>query len=591
MKIKEVSKYILESVKKIGIFKSILIFLLNTIKIFIPLVLAYLLKNIVDSISIKAEIKDFIVLLTIVFFLFFIEKLITILNEVFTFSTNLLFENKIRKNNIEKITRLKYEHLENPYTYHLFSSANSSTNIHPLNIVARASNFFLSFFLLLLYFVIIFLFNPYLMILPVVFIVFDVFIKRKTEKMMFESNYNRKIIDLQNRVNYFGSLSNPVYYFENYTYNTSKLFKNKLNENNKKMFREKSKFLKKFLLFEIIEKLIYILIIYSNYTFIAYNTFNNEISIGNFIFYNSIIVLIFSLSLQGVDDYTFISGHLRIREMFNNYHNLSERKKVYGTNFNLNKKHTITFKNVSFKYPGGNDFVLKNVSFEIKPDEIVGIIGQNGCGKTTIIKLLCGLYEVNSGEIFIDNILINNIDQDSLSNVVNVMQQQIIKLSMTIKDYVTNGREFSEGKFINSLKTSGFYEDFIKNGYVTTTILGKQFNESGIELSTGQWQKLYMSRVLYNKKSINILDEPTSSMDAKSEDNFFTKISNIFNNQNLIFVSHRLSIVHLCDKIIFFDNDVVVFDTHESLLKNNDNYRLSYNAQKEMYYNETKNGN
>ena len=583
MKLKKVFTYVVETIKTIGKLKSILILILNLFKNFIPLFIAYLLKEVVNLIIDGSDLKNFVTILISLLLVFISEYLIYFLLEIINYRINIIVENQIRKNNVEKLTKLEYENFEDPKTYQLFSISNSGSNIHPVEIVNRATNLITSIIMIIAYLSILIKYNVYLIILPILFIIIDNIIKRKNEKMYFDSNYNSNVFNLQKRTNYFGSLSNRAYYLENYIFNISLLFKDKLNENNKKLVVEKNKFLKIYLLLGIIEKVIYISVIYLNYLYIARNTFDGYISIADFTYYNSIILSLFSIASRIVDDYTFMAGHLRFKKMNDDFKNLTEKNITSNNKINTIEKHTIEFKNVSFKYPNSDEYVLKNVNFIINKNDTVAIIGRNGCGKTTIVKLLCGLYYVDSGEILIDGININNIGQDNISEVVNVMQQQIPKISISIKDYIANGNNIDEDLFIESIKQSGFYDDYIKNDFSYDTILGREFDDKGIELSTGQWQKVYLSKIIYNKKSINIMDEPTSSIDVRSENNFFTKINRIFNNQNIIFISHRLSVVHLCNKIIYFDDNNIICGNHEELLNKSKKYREEYQIQKNLY--------
>ncbi|AOZ77334.1 ABC transporter ATP-binding protein [Clostridium pasteurianum] len=246
----------------------------------------------------------------------------------------------------------------------------------------------------------------------------------------------------------------------------------------------------------------------------------------------------------------------------------------------------IEFRNVSFKYSGANKYTLKNVSFKIKANENCAIVGLNGCGKTTVIKLLARLYEPTEGEIFIDGININEFRLESLYKCISVVFQDFMKYPFTVKENIGFGdiENLDDMDRIElSAKKANAYEFIQSLENKFDTRLEKLWS-NGVELSLGQWQKLAISRAFMSDSSILILDEPTASVDAETEYELFKNFKELVGNRTSILISHRFSTVRMADLIIVLNEGTVVEKgTHKSLLLKEGLYSKLYNMQAEGY--------
>jgi ABC-type multidrug transport system fused ATPase/permease subunit len=209
----------------------------------------------------------------------------------------------------------------------------------------------------------------------------------------------------------------------------------------------------------------------------------------------------------------------------------------------------VEFKNVSFAYPGGPK-VLDNITFTIDPRQNVALVGENGAGKSTIIKLLCRFYDPTEGEILVNGTNLKNLNLDNWYKFLGTLFQNFVEYHFSIKDNITLGKtgttNLSEMK--NAAKLSGA-ESFISElPKKFDSILGREF-EDGQELSTGQWQKLAIARAFYEQAPLLILDEPTSAIDAEAEFEIFNNLTREYKNKSLLLVSHRFSTVRNADKI------------------------------------------
>lgn len=252
-------------------------------------------------------------------------------------------------------------------------------------------------------------------------------------------------------------------------------------------------------------------------------------------------------------------------------------------------EHTIEFRDVSFKYPRADEYVLEHVNITIRPGEHLSIVGLNGAGKTTFIKLLCRLYDVTDGMILIDGRDIRDYSDDEYRKLFAVVFQDFKLFAFSLRDNIemgdTSRTDDCESHVTQALKLSGLYEDSQKLGNGIDTLLFKSFDEHGTELSGGQQQKAAISRALYRNAPVVILDEPTAALDPIAEYEIYKKFDTLVNNKSAIYISHRLSSCKFCDKIaVFAEKTIKEYGTHAELVKReNGIYAEMFNAQAQYY--------
>ncbi|MCK5347953.1 MAG: ABC transporter ATP-binding protein, partial [Desulfobacula sp.] len=238
-------------------------------------------------------------------------------------------------------------------------------------------------------------------------------------------------------------------------------------------------------------------------------------------------------------------------------------------------KQGISFHNVSFSYPLSDKKALEDITFSIKPGEVVALVGKNGAGKSTLTKLLCRLYDPESGTISIDGIDIRKFKIKDLQSKIGAMFQDFAKYHFTAQKniWIGNINTSSNSIKIPEAAKQADADDFIRKlpqGY--DTILGKMF-KSGQELSGGQWQKIALARAFMGDSELIILDEPASSLDADSEYEVFKNFKKLLKGKSAVLVSHRFSTVKMADKVIVIQNGKIVEQgPHSKLLKNNGPY-------------------
>lgn len=262
-----------------------------------------------------------------------------------------------------------------------------------------------------------------------------------------------------------------------------------------------------------------------------------------------------------------------------------------GTKEVLDGEHTIVFENVSFKYPRSDRYVLENINLTIRPGEHLAIVGLNGAGKTTFIKLLCRLYDVTEGRILIDGTDIREYSEDEYRKLFAVVFQDFKLFAFSLKENIEFSdaflldKEESERRAKEVLELSGLYEDASKLDKGIDTMIFKSFDEHGTELSGGQQQKTAISRALYKDAPIVILDEPTAALDPIAEYDIYKKFDTLVGGKSAIYISHRLSSCKFCDRIaVFADSTIKEYGTHEELVKMKGGvYATMFNTQAKYY--------
>ena len=249
--------------------------------------------------------------------------------------------------------------------------------------------------------------------------------------------------------------------------------------------------------------------------------------------------------------------------------------------------HTMELKNVSFRYPGAKRYVIKNLNLSFSSGDSVVLVGLNGAGKTTLIKLITRLYDVTEGEILLDGKNIKEYSPEEYYDLFGIIFQDFGKYAQTVSENIEFGdvsREHEREKVIEAA-TAGNANEFISRLPVKyDTPLTRMFEEDGIELSGGQWQKLSVARAFYKNSDILILDEPTASLDALAEEEIFGQFSRLSEGKISIFVSHRLSSAVTAGKIVVLDDgELVEVGTHEELMARGGKYYKLFSTQAHRY--------
>jgi ATP-binding cassette subfamily B protein len=327
---------------------------------------------------------------------------------------------------------------------------------------------------------------------------------------------------------------------------------------------------------------------YGTYAFAIHQTIAGVLSIGSLMFLagaiagaSSNIQAVFSTFSSIADQALFLTDLL---EFF------TVQPKVFSKPNALPAPRPIKagfeFKNVSFSYPGSSRLLLNNINFRLEPGERLALVGKNGQGKTTLVKLLTRLYDVSAGQILLDGVDLREYELEDLWKEVGVIFQDFMRYEMTTSENIAVGRiEQRNNPFrIRSAAMKSLAEEVIKKlpGRYNQ-LLGTRF-KGGVDLSGGEWQRLALARAYLRDAQLLILDEPTASLDARSEHEVFTRFAELTEGKMSLLISHRLSTVRMADRILVLENGSIAEQGHhDQLIKTGGSYAEMFELQAASY--------
>jgi ATP-binding cassette subfamily B protein len=327
---------------------------------------------------------------------------------------------------------------------------------------------------------------------------------------------------------------------------------------------------------------------YGSYAFVIYKTVTGVLDLGTFTFMTGAIALassniqaIFSTFSTIADQALFITDLL---EFFNVQPKVFSKPNALPAPRPIRKG--FEFQNVSFAYPGQTRLVLSDVSFRLEPSERLALVGENGQGKTTIVKLLTRLYDPTDGQILLDGIDLREYDVEDLWKEIGVIFQDFMRYDLTASENIAIGRIEDQGNIfrLRSAAQKSLAEQVIRKlpkGY--DQVLGRRF-EGGVDLSGGEWQKMALARAYLRDAQLLILDEPTAALDAKSEHEVFQRFAELTKGKMALLISHRFSTVKMADRILVLENGRIAEQGHhEQLLLNKGRYAEMFELQAASY--------
>lgn len=248
-------------------------------------------------------------------------------------------------------------------------------------------------------------------------------------------------------------------------------------------------------------------------------------------------------------------------------------------------EYQIEFKDVSFRYPGSGEYALKHLSMKLKIGEKLAIVGMNGSGKTTMIKLLCRLYDPEEGEILLNGVDIRKFKQEEYRKLFSVVFQDYILFPFKLSQNVAVDVEYDADKVAQCLKGAEFGDRLCTLEEGIETYLDKSYDDSGVEISGGEAQKIAIARAIYKEAPFILLDEPTAALDPLAEYEIYRNFDKIAGDKTAIYISHRLSSCRFCKKIaVFHEGELVQLGSHEELVKEKEGkYYEMWTAQAQYY--------
>lgn len=531
-----------------------------------------------------AEYTPFIVLFIL------LAILPPLLNNVFVYGyveprSQLILRTSFRGRMLQKIKKMKYEHFESEASMEIIDKAyygadNSARHMFPMYIVWTLSSIVASFGTLY------FLFTVKWWLLLTVLIPFflETYFSTKNNYNIYEEmdTYWNK----ERRYGILGGfLRSREFVKENKLFGSSDFlintYKSRLNARNKEYEGFYLKNLKRQFLKGNITKLAML----ANILILLVLFIDGQVNVGLFISLSlSIFEQLYSV-LGGSTIFFRASGfHIKFFDYYNKYFDLSEDEQ--GDIADIPKEFSIEFRDVWFKYPQTEKDVLKGMSFKIHHGEKVSVVGENGEGKSTMIKLLLGLFTPDKGEILINDNPLSSYSASTKTAMFGTVFQDFVRYSISAKENIIIGDlEFEhDDKAFADAMDKGKANSVIDNlPEKENTILGRDF-DGATDISGGQWQRIAIARAFMGNKPVLILDEPTSQLDPIAESNLYHEFFGMAKGKTSIFITHRLASTMITDKIfVISDGHITENGTHDELIKNDSLYAKMFESQKQWY--------
>lgn len=486
---------------------------------------------------------------------------------------------------LQKLKTMKYEHFENEASAEIIDKAynrieNSARHLWPMYFHWRGSALIASIGSLAYVFSI----KWWLLLTVLIPFILEACIASKTNYNIYAEleTYWKKERKYSTLGGYLRSrnFSRELKAYGNYDYLID-TYKNRLNERNRDYERYYFRNLRKILFGNNITKIGSI----ANVIILLVLFVNGQISVGLFIAMSG---LMFGQIYNHLDSFAgffkWSGHHVKTYEFVDRFFQLSDDSE--GTSTDLPVSYDIEFQNVWFRYPGTERDILKGLSFKIHSGEKVSLVGENGEGKSTIIKLLLGLYTPDKGHILIGGKNLTDFPMRERAKWFGTVFQDFPRYSMTLKENIGVGDidHISDGEKIKLAALKGkvhSFADKFDKGY--DTLLGRDF-EGGVDLSGGQWQRIAIARAFMGNKPILILDEPTAQLDPIAEADLYSELAAMVENKTAIFITHRLGSTMITDRIfVINDGQIAEAGTHDELMQASGIYCHMFNAQKQWY--------
>lgn len=322
------------------------------------------------------------------------------------------------------------------------------------------------------------------------------------------------------------------------------------------------------------------------YAYLTYLVCRGRLSVSDFIFYFGIITGFSNWIVQLVYNYSNIERCCNDCRGFRDFIESTEENKDKPS-VDFDNVNSIEFKNVNFTYPNAEKSTINNMSFKVNKDENIAIVGENGAGKTTAIKLLCGLYYPTEGDILINGKNSKSFSADSYFDLFSAVFQDYNFLPMTIAENICATSNYDKEKLNSAFKKAGITDKINALPDKEKSFMIKDVYKNAVDFSGGEKQKLLLAKAIYKNAPVLILDEPTAALDPISENELYLKYNEMTDNKISFFISHRLSSTRFCDKILFIKNGTIAESgTHEELMALKGAYYRMYQIQS-YYYQET----
>lgn len=486
----------------------------------------------------------------------------------------------------EKIMSVEYWHLEDPYYLDLKEKATFAMENQgaAANLIGNSVNFF-NHLLTVIGLVAIMMQLSWILVVSLLATVLIMLILQAVN-MSHQQKFFSEILPVNRKYGYYlGTVYDKSYHKDFRLFNMTEMVVETIDSYNKKTGDWFCKFYNKLGLFLGLFQVIMIFQTVFAYGFVGTQALDGNISIGDLTMYVSSAIN-FSSSIVNLGFALItIFQMLAYLDPFVEFMSIPDEAKQSGTE-PIEEIMSIRFENVTFSYPKTDKKVLDNISFEINQGEKVSIVGLNGAGKSTVVKLICRLYHPDSGTIYINDKDIFDYEHKSYLACIAAVFQDYKLFNFSIQENITCKPLGIDRDKVEKILDEVEMTDKIKslpNGI--DSLFGKEYDSEGVEFSGGQSQKIAIARALYKDASLLILDEPTSALDPIAEAEIYENFNNMVEDKTAIYISHRISSSVFCDRILVINKGVIeAYDSHKNLMKNTEGlYYKLFNSQAANY--------
>ncbi len=559
-----------------------------------PVLISLAGKELLNSLAkaYNGEITAFTVILSVLVLQFaylFINDVVGRVTSMIMRICNEVVANHIKLKIIEKSKEIDISRYDSPEFYAKMENANREAGTRPIAVLSSFFSIFSSLISIISFVAVLFAVSPWapfiMVIVAIPSTVVSFFFRRKNVDFMFRKSKERRQMSY-----YSETIVNKDLAKEIRIYGLADTFKDKY----KSVFSKYFKGLKRLILaeffFSFIIGMVSIAVNCLLFIYIARGVYEGVYQVGDYSLYtgalNTIsakIAAIITTTASIYEGTLFINNMIAFMKEESHIKPSVQPPRIPQRHV----AHEITLENVSFKYPGTEKYVLEDISLTISPGSTVVLVGLNGAGKTTLVKLLTRLYDPTDGRILLDGHDIREYDVKALYDMYGIIFQDYGKYAVSAEENIIFGdiaKPFNAAAAKEAAKRSGA-DEFIANlpdGYQTP--LMRYFEDNGIELSGGQWQKLAIARAFYGDSDILILDEPTASLDPLAEAEIFNRFDELRKDKTSVFVSHRLSSATTADCIIVLENGKLAeMGSHKELMACKGKYYELFSTQAKRY--------
>ena len=595
-------KSIKDYIIKLGfIFKEIFkagsgVFFLSIGSMFItgisPVVTIYLTAKLIEEVGQNVGNESSIVLVRLLIILLSMLAFIVIsfatesVKTIICAIAGLKLSHNIENLVADKFQSIKQERIDDPAFLDLHSNTLTKCGSEPLNLMEGLFGMVASLISLVGYAVIIIRLNLLAFLFIMVFTLPIIFYKRKFQGMMFRF-FSERTMQTRRIWYYLSLITDPMYAKEVRSFRLYDYFRSKRKESFDDFMRGNSKIAAKEIIVSIVTCFISMIGAILVGIWLVKIAIEGYVTVSEFYLFITAIITIVT-KLIGLSNQ--IASNSKSMMFINYIFEFMQEKDTIESNHLKIKEtpvHIIRFENVSFKYTGSDNYVLKDINVTFNTKETVCLVGENGSGKSTFAKLLLKIYNPTQGRILLDDIDLREYDINELRLFFGVLFQDYVKFSDSVRNCIGFGnidKIQSDTDIHKAAEITGankFIENY-KNKY--DTYLSKMFYNDAIEPSGGQWQKIAISRAVFSDASVLVLDEPTAALDPKAEVKMFDTFKTISNLKATIIISHRMYITKLADKIILLDRGELVEEgSFEQLIDLKKEFYNMYKIQADSY--------